>query len=236
MWFEWGPMPREDGSGSSESGGRQVACRWRRGMPSWRNSASSCPTTRPSYSSVIRPSPVKAPIAVASTSRLLQICCRRGQAGGRHGQHHALLGLAEPDLPGAQPGVLEGHALQVYLCAQHRRHLADGRREAACAAVGDGGVQAFVAGEQHRFERLLLVDRVADLHGAAGNLACTVIHLHGGEGRPAQPVPAGPPPDHHHQVARLPPRPGGSRRAGCPGSRRTRAGWPYSPDRTGWRR
>ena len=118
----------------------------------------------------IGPSPVNVPMAVASTSSPAQICLQARPVRGRHGQHHALLRLAEPDLPGPQAGVLERHPLQLHVRAQLRGHLADGRGEAAGAAVGDGRVEALVAGQQHGFQHLLLVDGVADLHGAAGDL------------------------------------------------------------------
>ena len=120
-----------------------------------------------------------------------------------HGHHHALLGLAEPDLPGVQARVLEGHPLQVHLGAQGGAHFTHGRGEPAGAAVGDGVVELLVAGQQLHLQHLLLHDGVADLHGAARHLAGLVGHLHGGEGGPAQTVPPGAPAQGDHQVAGL---------------------------------
>ena len=64
----------------------------------------------------------------------------------RHGEDHAFLRLGDPDLRVAQALVLERHAVEVDLGAELLAHLADGAGEAAGAAVGDGGVQAAVAG------------------------------------------------------------------------------------------
>jgi len=55
----------------------------------------------------------------------------------RHGQHHALLGLGEPDLPRLQADVLERHILQRDAHSRLLAHLADGRGEPAGAAIGD---------------------------------------------------------------------------------------------------
>jgi len=122
---------------------------------------------------------------------------------GRYGQHHALLGLAEPDFPRLQPAIFEGHARQVHLRAQLRRHLAHGGGQSACAAVGDCGIQALIAGQEHGLQRLFLVNRMANLHRAARNLAGLVRHLHRGEGGSPQSVTTRPATDDDDQVARL---------------------------------
>ncbi len=121
--------------------------------------------------------------------------------GRGHGQHHAFLGLAQPDFPGAQAGILQRHVGKLHARAHVLAHLAHRRRQAARAAVGDGAVQALVAGAQHSFLCLLLVDRVADLHRAAGDRAGRLVKLHAGEGRAAQAVAPGASADHHDQVA-----------------------------------
>ena len=64
----------------------------------------------------------------------------------RHGQDHALLGFADPDLVVAQAGVLQRDLVEIDGRADLLAHLADGGGEAACAAVGDGGEEAAVAG------------------------------------------------------------------------------------------
>jgi len=122
---------------------------------------------------------------------------------GRHGQHHAFLGLAKPDFPRLQTAVLEGDARQVHLRAQLRGHLAHGGGQSACAAVGDRGIQALVACQKHGLQCLFLVDRMADLHRAARNLTGLVRHLHRREGGSPQSVTARPTADDDDQVARL---------------------------------
>ena len=42
-------------------------------------------------------------------------------------QHHAFLGLREPDLPGSQPAVFEGSLFQLNVGPRIRAHFADGR-------------------------------------------------------------------------------------------------------------
>ena len=126
-----------------------------------------------------------------------------GQVGGRDGQHHALLGLGEPDLPGREAGILERRVGQLHLDAQLLAHLAHGGGEAAGAAVGDGGVEAPVARQLDQLDQPLLGDRVADLDGAAGGLARLVRQLGRGEGGAVDAVAAGAPAEHDHQVADL---------------------------------
>ena len=109
------------------------------------------------------------PRSVASTPSRRQSSSSAGQFVGRHGQDHPLLGLGDPDLGVRQALVLERGSVELDLGAELGAHLADGRAEAAGAAIGDGVVQAPVAGLDDHVEHLLLGDRVADLHGAAGD-------------------------------------------------------------------
>ena len=123
------------------------------------------------------------------------------EVGRWHREDHALLGLGEPDLPGLKAGVLAGHALKLHTGAALRAHLAHGRREATGAAVGDGRVEALVAGLEQHIEHLLLGDRVADLHGAAHVGGGVVGQLDRAEGGAVDAVAAGAPAKHHHGVA-----------------------------------
>ena len=66
----------------------------------------------------------------------------------RHGQDHSLLGLGNPDFRVGEAFVFERSFVEVDLGSELRAHLADGRAEAAGAAVGDGVIQAPVAGLQ----------------------------------------------------------------------------------------
>ena len=91
---------------------------------------------------------------------------------------HALLRLAQPDLPRGQAGILQRYPVEMDDGAEFLRHLAYAGREASCPAVGDCVVQALVPGHQDHLECLLFVNWVADLHGASRNFACGVVGLH----------------------------------------------------------
>ncbi len=121
----------------------------------------------------------------------------------RHRQHHPLLRLAQPDFPRAQAGVLERDGVQLHPRADLLAHLAHRRRQPARAAVRNGAVQPLVARAQNGLHRLLLVDRMADLHRAAGDGAGVLVNLHAGKRRPAQPVAPGAPADDDDQITRL---------------------------------
>ncbi|OPZ60815.1 MAG: hypothetical protein BWY87_00246 [Deltaproteobacteria bacterium ADurb.Bin510] len=96
-------------------------------------------------------------------------------------QAHALLGFGNQNLPGLQAGILEQRLVELDAAAAREfGHLADRGREAAGAVIGDGAVEALVAGAQQKVEHLLLGDRVADLHGADRR---AFVQLFGGEGR-----------------------------------------------------
>ena len=106
-------------------------------------------------------------MSVSSTSKVSQMACRAGSDCGRHGQHHALLGFGEPDFPGRQAGVFERHVAQVDVGADAAGHLAHRRGKPARAAVGDGVIQALVAGAHDHLDQPFLGDRIADLHRSA---------------------------------------------------------------------
>ena len=130
---------------------------------------------------------------------------------------------------GCRPGYLSGTCSSSTRDAGVLAHLAHGRGEAARAAVGDGGVQALVAGHQDGVQHHLFGDGVADLHRAAGDLAGLVGQLDGGEGRAVQAVAAGAPAEHHDQIAGPGACADARPRARCPRSRSRPAGWPCSP-------
>ncbi len=146
----------------------------------------------------------------------------------RHGQHHALLGLGDPDFRVGEALVLQRHAIQPDLGADLLAHLAHGAGKPAGAAVGHGVVEVAVAGGQEDVQEHFFGDGVADLHGAAGDGFALAGQLGRAEGGAMDAVAAGPSAHGHDEVAR--PRPlerlvGGDqadvaadRPAGCPGS------------------
>ena len=100
----------------------------------------------------------------------------RFELGGRHRDDDALLGLADPDLPRLQTGVLERHHRQVDLDAEILTHFTHRRREPAGATIGDGVVELGVAGPLDDLDQALFGDRVADLHGGADMIDRGGIH------------------------------------------------------------
>ena len=157
-------------------------------------------------------------------------------AGLGHRQHHALLRLGQPYFPRREPGILEPHVFQVYVSAAVAAHLADRRRQAACAAIGDRVVEGCVSRACDHLDQALLADGVANLHRSPGYLAGLRVHGHRRERRPAQAIPARASAQHDDAVAR-------QRRpympafwARCRRSRRRPAGSPCSPRRTEWPR
>ena len=119
------------------------------------------------------------------------------------GQDHPLLGLGDPDLGVGRPGVLERGTTQLDVGPELGAHLADGRAEAAGAAVGDRAEKPSVARLDDHVEHHLLRDRVADLDGAARDALAGASQLGRAEGRPVDAVAAGPPADGDDPVAGL---------------------------------
>ena len=119
------------------------------------------------YFSCSRPVGTNRPMTVASTPSERHSAAELVPLLGRHGQHHPLLGFGDPDLGVREPLVLQRRPIEPHLGADLLAHLADGAREPAGAAVGDGVIQPAVAGLQQHVEHHLLGDRVADLHGPA---------------------------------------------------------------------
>ena len=107
---------------------------------------------------------------------------------GRDGVDHPLLSFADPDLGRRQAAVLERSMLQVHACTDLLAHLADRGAEAAGAAVGDRVVESQVARLELGVEDDLLLDRIADLHGAGADHLALVGQLDRGEGRPVDAV------------------------------------------------
>ena len=145
-----------------------------------------------------------------------------------HGQHHALLGLRQPDLPRRQARVLERHRRQIHLGPQLGSHLPHRRGQPAGAAVGDGVVQTTIPGPLDHLDAALLDDRVADLHRRAGPVHDRGVQPGRGERGAPDAVAAGPAADDDDPVtgpggggdanpweaARVPRRtPAGSRRS-----------------------
>ena len=124
-----------------------------------------------------------------------------GEAVGRDGHDHPLLGLREPDLPWLQAGVLERDDRQLDVGADALGHLPDRRREAAGPAVGDRRPEVVGAGEH--VDQPLLGDRIADLHAGAGDVAGRGVHRQAGERGPADAVATGAPAEHDDPVTRV---------------------------------
>ena len=122
-----------------------------------------------------------------------------GEMLGTDGDDHPLLGLAEPDLPRFEPGVLQWHEVEFDVGAHALGHLADRRRQAARTAVGDGGEQ--VLGADEDVDQQLLDHRVADLHARAGDLAGGGVHRERRERGAPDAVATGAAAEHHHAVA-----------------------------------
>ena len=120
---------------------------------------------------------------------------------GRHSQHHTLLGLREPNLPGLQARVFQRHLLQIYRYSRLRANLAHRRGEATGPAVGDPAVEAQVTGMEQHIEQLLLGDRVADLHGAAHLGSGAMGQLNAAKRRAVDTVAPSAPAQHHHRIA-----------------------------------
>ena len=124
----------------------------------------------------------------------------RRASPGRTARRHPLLRLGDQDLPGREPLVLERRASEVEpRPAGLLRHLAHRGGQAARAVVGDGRVEAQVAGLEQEVEHLLLGDGVADLHGLDRAL---LGELRRGEGRAVDAVLADAAADHDDAVAR----------------------------------
>ena len=88
------------------------------------------------------PSPRSVPMTVASTSSLAHSFCRLGQFSGGTARTMRSCASRDPDFGVRQAVVLERRLVEVHAGADLLAHLADGRAEAARAAVGDGAVQA----------------------------------------------------------------------------------------------
>ena len=195
---------------------------------------SRCSTVVSPWRTWRMPSPVNVPSAVASTPCRSHSCCSCNHADSVDGDDHALLGLAEPDLPRSQARVLQRRAGQVDVGADPLGHLADRRRQPAGSAIGDRREQA--GGIAQHVDQQLLDDRVADLHAGTGDIAGGRVHRRAGERCAAQDrrVRCG-------RRARPPGRRGAARSAGecrrrCRCSRSTPAGWRCSRGRTAPRR
>ena len=88
---------------------------------------------------------------------------------GRHGQHHAFLGFGDPDFGIRQTVVFQRGFFEPHFGADFFAHLAHSARQATRAAIGHGVEQPAIAGGEEHIEHHLFGDRVADLHGAAGD-------------------------------------------------------------------
>ena len=124
----------------------------------------------------------------------------------RHRQHETLLRLADPHLGRGEPVVLRRGAVEVHGRADLARHLADGAREAARAAVGETAVEGplrAVAHREDRVEHLLLCDGVPDLHRVAELVGVLVGELSARECRAVDTVAARTAADRDDEVALL---------------------------------
>ena len=118
----------------------------------------------------------------------------------RHGKDHPFLGLANPDFGVGQPFVLERGFIEPDFRSNLAPHLTHRAGKSARTAIGDGGVQAPVAGGQQHVHHHFLGDGVADLHGSAGDFLALARQFRTAEGRPVYAIPPGPPAEGHNQV------------------------------------
>ena len=117
------------------------------------------------------------------------------------GHDHALLGLAEPDLPGAKARILQRGAGQVDLGADPLGHLADRGRQTASSAIGDSREQP--GGIAQHVDQQLLDDRVTDLHAGTGNVASRRVHRGAGERCATETIASRTSTEHDDQISRV---------------------------------
>ena len=130
-------------------------------------------------------------------------CAQRGDARGRHRQHHALLRLADPHLGGRQACVLQWCAIQVHGGTQHATHLAHRARESTCTTIGHAVEKRSaigVASRQQRVQRPLLRDRCANLHRVAEFVGVRVGQFGAGECRAVDAITTRAASQHHDHV------------------------------------
>ena len=125
----------------------------------------------------------------------------------RYGQHHAFLGLGQPQLPRGQAGVLARHQGQIDPYPHLGAQLAHRRAQAARPAVGQGPVEPRFTGVTDDLHGGFFGDGITDLHGRAGQLGGLRHQLSGGEGGPVDAVAAGSTAQHHHYIACVGPDP-----------------------------
>ena len=99
----------------------------------------------------------------------------------RHCKRHALLGLGDKDFPGTQAVVLQGSKGDVqHAAASVLGHFAHRGGKAARAVVGDGVVEAHVAGAQDEVVHLALGDGVTNLHCSGRRVFVQLLRGEGG--------------------------------------------------------
>src|SRR4029077_16191102 len=101
------------------------------------------------------------------------------------------LRFGNPDFQVGKPFIFQGRSLELDLGAEFFGHLADGRAEAAGAAIRYRMIQTAVARLQNDIDQLFLGDGVADLDGAATDAFRFRAELHGGKGSAVNAVTAG---------------------------------------------
>ncbi len=115
-------------------------------------------------------------------------------------EHHALLGLREPDLPGCQTLVLQGDEREIDLETQLGSHLSGGGAQASGPAVCDRVVELFIAQDGNDVAQLLLHYGGADLNGTGGD--GFPLQGCGGHGRAVESIAAGASAEQDDSVAR----------------------------------
>ncbi len=111
--------------------------------------------------------------------------------------------FGNPNLGVGEPVVLERRPIEPHHGADLFSHLAHGAGEAPCSAIRDRVVQMSIAGGQHHVEHHLFGDRVADLHGAAGEAFALASQFGGAECGAVNAVAAGAPAQSHDMIAGL---------------------------------
>jgi hypothetical protein len=187
--------------GSVRSGGSRSATRRRRGRPSWRNSGVELQHQLAPVTHEQHPVAGEHPEVGQLDAVLLAAGRQLVEPGRRHGHHHPLLGLGEPQLPRGEARVLDGQPANS-TSAPMPSAISPTALDSP-PAPQSVMAERQVHGLHEHVDHQLLGDRVADLHAGARHLAGSGIHGGGRERGAAEAVTAGAAPEHDHPITRV---------------------------------
>ena len=148
--------------------------------------------------------PVNAPMSVSSVSKVSHSVCRAEMFSGGDCQHHAFLRFGEPDLPRGKTGIFQTDAESD---PHHSRSWMPSHPPRRTSPPAPQSVMSLyrpkITGADDDIDQSFFGDRVADLHGCAGDFACLRVHRHGGEGRAAQAITSCAPAEHDDTISNL---------------------------------